>query len=605
MYDEVRMYDYPMAQTEIFFSLDRSVLPSNYYLKAYYRMDETDGITIHDMTLNAHDGLLYNNPVFNIPSTAPINNYSSYLWSTGETTSSITGQVGTSYSVTVTNVHGCSMTSDPVVADNPNLNPAAIPSPEIFSSNFTPCTPGMVTLSTVGNSLPMNGTDQYAELGNWFNYQNFTIEMWLKPGATQLPYTDIIENNHYYGGNWVLQQWPGNTNTYYFYICGESTTGIQLTADVWQHLALVKSPSKMEAYINGVLVASHNLPSNFVINYINPELRLSRLGPYSDRFWNGVFDEVRMFDTPLSQSQILQSMDYSIPASANHLVAYYRMDEASGNTIHDLTSNGRDGTLFNGPQFNVPSTCPINNYSSYSWSTSESTSSIGAQVGDTFSVTVTNSLGCSMTSQVVTAESAGPCGANVQMHAYIQGFYLGGGLMQPVLYTAGISQNATDCDSVTIELYSDPNLALVRRDKVLIKTDGTISYDISPTSEFPTVISGGSYYIVLRSRNALETWSASPVLFSDHTVYDFATSATQSFGPNEVDLGDGSFALWSGDVNQDGAIESSDFNAIENASLLFRTGYYPEDITGDNLVESCDYSLIENNHQLLIFAITP
>ena len=57
----------------------------------------------------------------------------------------------------------------------------------------------------------------------------------------------------------------------------------------------------------------------------------------------------------------------------------------------------------------------------------------------------------------------------------------------------------------------------------------------------------------------------------------------------------GVFAIISGDVNQDGLINTSDNTAMENSLLLMTLGYYPYDLTGDNLVEAADFSLIENN----------
>ena len=72
---------------------------------------------------------------------------------------------------------------------------------------------------------------------------------------------------------------------------------------------------------------------------------------------------------------------------------------------------------------------------------------------------------------------------------------------------------------------------------------------------------------------------------------------------NLSDLGDGRFALYSGDISdanlgvgfQDGVIESQDYGDLENAVTISLLGYKPEDITGDNIVESGDYGLIETN----------
>ena len=75
-------------------------------------------------------------------------------------------------------------------------------------------------------------------------------------------------------------------------------------------------------------------------------------------------------------------------------------------------------------------------------------------------------------------------------------------------------------------------------------------------------------------------------------TYSFALNVSMAYGSNLYNLGDGNFALWSGDVNQDGIVESTDFSAIENDAQNFLSGYIVTDITGDALVESADYSLL-------------
>ena len=72
-----------------------------------------------------------------------------------------------------------------------------------------------------------------------------------------------------------------------------------------------------------------------------------------------------------------------------------------------------------------------------------------------------------------------------------------------------------------------------------------------------------------------------------------------------MNLSDGNFALWSGDINQDGLIESTDYSSIENSSQNFLFGYVPDDLNGDELVESADYSMIENNSQLFLMIARP
>ena len=88
-------------------------------------------------------------------------------------------------------------------------------------------------------------------------------------------------------------------------------------------------------------------------------------------------------------------------------------------------------------------------------------------------------------------------------------------------------------------------------------------------------------------------------------TYDFSSLQSKAYGGNIHALGDGFFAIWSGDVNQDGFIESSDYSSVENSSQLFLFGYVNDDLTGDGIVESADYSLIENNSQLFLIVARP
>lgn len=186
---------------------------------------------------------------------------------------------------------------------------------------------------------------------------------------------------------------------------------------------------------------------------------------------------------------------------------------------------------------------------------------------------------------------------SLSLKALVEGFYLGGGLMTAVVDPSG---HPTLCDTVTVELNGPVSpYPLLLSQKKLMQTDGSISLTC------PGSLSNTSNYIVLKHRNALETWSAAPVSFNAATVsYDFTTAVSKAYGNNLKDLS-GKFCLYSGDVNRDGLIQTTDFNEIENSSQFFLVGYTSDDLTGDNLVESADYSLIETNSQLFIFTSRP
>ena len=52
-------------------------------------------------------------------------------------------------------------------------------------------------------------------------------------------------------------------------------------------------------------------------------------------------------------------------------------------------------------------------------------------------------------------------------------------------------------------------------------TTATLNLAGQASVSLPAVYNGNSYYIVIRHRNALETWSKLPVLFGTVTNYNF------------------------------------------------------------------------------------
>lgn len=105
----------------------------------------------------------------------------------------------------------------------------------------------------------------------------------------------------------------------------------------------------------------------------------------------------------------------------------------------------------------------------------------------------------------------------LNLKLFMEGYYAGNGTMQPVLFNNGLSNDATACDSVTVQLRQavSPH-ALFETKKGLLHTDGTIQVSFSNQSF------NHSYYLAVKHRNSLEVWSKNTVLFNAATiVFDF------------------------------------------------------------------------------------
>ena len=144
-----------------------------------------------------------------------------------------------------------------------------------------------------------------------------------------------------------------------------------------------------------------------------------------------------------------------------------------------------------------------------------------------------------------------------------------------------------------------------------ILSNHTIVIDTSSFSGFNSIPQNvalpGSVYLEVTHRNSLSTWSQLINLTGDTIDYDFTSSASQAYGNNmiQVDASPVRFAIYSGDVNQDGVVDATDALAIDNDASNFLTGYVNSDVNGDEIVDASDALLVDNNASNFVSAVTP
>jgi len=82
-------------------------------------------------------------------------------------------------------------------------------------------------------------------------------------------------------------------------------------------------------------------------------------------------------------------------------------------------------------------------------------------------------------------------------------------------------------------------------------------------------------------------------------------SQNQAYGNNLILKGT-KYCAYSGDVNQDGAIESSDLSIVDNETGFSNPGGQSvADLNGDFIVDAADLSIVDNNAYNFIIKITP
>ena len=73
----------------------------------------------------------------------------------------------------------------------------------------------------------------------------------------------------------------------------------------------------------------------------------------------------------------------------------------------------------------------------------------------------------------------------------------------------------------------------------------------------------------------------------------------------QVDNSPVRYAIFSGDVNQNGIVDLSDLLLCFNDAGAFVSGYTGSDLNGDNLVDLADITIVYNNSAGFIVKITP
>ncbi|MBK8550304.1 MAG: PQQ-dependent sugar dehydrogenase [Ignavibacteria bacterium] len=120
-------------------------------------------------------------------------------------------------------------------------------------------------------------------------------------------------------------------------------------------------------------------------------------------------------------------------------------------------------------------------------------------------------------------------------------------------------------------------------------------------------VPNGKYYLQIRHRNSLETWSRSggdSLKKGNILNYDFTSAAPQAYGSNQILKGT-KYCTYSGDVIQEGVIELSDLLYVYDDVTFFETGYIRSDINGDSIADLDDLLAVYNNSVGFVELIRP
>ncbi|MBK8565476.1 MAG: T9SS type A sorting domain-containing protein [Saprospiraceae bacterium] len=181
-----------------------------------------------------------------------------------------------------------------------------------------------------GNALQLDGDGDYATMSNPINLNSntATITFWMNPQGDQSDWAGVVLAR---GGNTTAGVHYGENNELHYMWNDVNwwwNTGIFPPQDEWSHVALVIEPNKATLYLNGMPAT---LNTTHDIEEFDSPLVFGTDPNYSDRYFNGLLDEVCFYDKALTQNQIREEMHLTrTHTDTDGLRSYFQFNEQPG-----------------------------------------------------------------------------------------------------------------------------------------------------------------------------------------------------------------------------------------------------------------------------------
>ncbi|MBU4098503.1 DUF2341 domain-containing protein, partial [Patescibacteria group bacterium] len=230
-----------------------------------------------------------------------------------------------------------------------------------------------------GNAGVFDGSNDYVDVGagaSISNMEKFTVSHWIKVNSFPITASTEIVNKYL---DYLTRISPGGILSFYVYrdnVAGSAIAMSGLNVNTWYHITATfdstLGANQMKLFLNGSFVNQSNRPGG--ANTPNYNLYLGTWRG-NGSYFSGSIDEVRIYNTALSQSEITDLYGaggdrqgyvttnypnkslvrkYSASVSAGAPsgeergpgpVAYWKFDEGYGTAAQDATINNNDGTI--------------------------------------------------------------------------------------------------------------------------------------------------------------------------------------------------------------------------------------------------------------------
>ncbi len=236
----------------------------------------------------------------------------------------------------------------------------------------------VITEGKLGQALSFDGADDVVSVPAATSINNLsalTVSAWINAkssGEGGLTGRIVDKEAVSSGAGWMFFQTTGNVGGLRFFVVGSTSLSRISSNNVikynkWEHVLVTWDGSMTAAnvhiYVNGVEV-SYTTTTDGAGRSADTTLPI-RIGNEADtiRTFDGSIDEVRVYNRVLSAGEIQSLYDLGSSDKVNSsvsqnqgtgrldsgLAGYWKLDDATGTTATDSSTNANNGTLTNGP----------------------------------------------------------------------------------------------------------------------------------------------------------------------------------------------------------------------------------------------------------------
>jgi hypothetical protein len=199
--------------------------------------------------------------------------------------------------------------------------------------------------ATAQRALYFDGGSTYVDLGAWSPGSHWTVEAWVSPlwlpggrhtimaGANDCRHWGLTLQEGRFG---VAMRPPGG--------CYQSLTAPEAaTVGEWVHVAGTCDGTAANLYVNGVLKASAAVDPEY--SGTTAGARIGSEVCCGGTAFPGLIEEVRVWDRALTAGEIQGVMTSPVTGGEAGLLGAWRLKEGSGNSVADVSAQGRHGTV--------------------------------------------------------------------------------------------------------------------------------------------------------------------------------------------------------------------------------------------------------------------